>query len=183
MTFEEFLTIELASLSGYARALTGDRDLAHDVLAEALIRAQLRWARIGVMERPGGYVRSMVTNGFLSHQRSWTSRSVKVTGNGQLPEQRTAAADGSVEDRDQLDRLLRTLPRQQRAAIVCRYYLGLADSDIAAELRCTESAVRSYISRGLATVRSQQAVRDDGPPAGGRPQQTAPPTLNAIGER
>ena len=68
MTFEEFLTIELASLSGYARALTGARDLASDVVAEALIRAQLRWARIGVMERPGSYVRSMVTNGFLSHQ-------------------------------------------------------------------------------------------------------------------
>lgn len=61
----EFLTVELAPLSRCARALTGDRDLAHAVLADALVRAQLHWSRIGSVERPAAYVRAMVTNGFI----------------------------------------------------------------------------------------------------------------------
>lgn len=183
MTFEEFLAIELAPLSGYARALTGDRDLAHDILTEALIRAQLRWVRISGMERPGAYVRSIVTNGFFSYQRRWSSRFVKVTSSGRLPDQPTAGGGGPVEDRDQLDQLLRLLPRQQRAAIVLRYYLDLSDPDIAAELRCTQSAVRAYISRGLATVRAlRERQDDDAPTPGRRPENGAPSNLNVIGE-
>ena len=146
MTFEEFLAVELVSLNRYARALTGDRDLAHDVLADALIRAQLKWTRIAGVDRPGAYVRAMVTNGFFSHKRTWSSRFVRATYSGELPERGTPGGGGSVDDRDQLDQMLRTLPRHQRAAIVLRYYLDLPDRDIAVELRCTEGAVRSYIS-------------------------------------
>ncbi len=169
MTFEEFLAVELAPLSRYARALTGDRDVAHDVLADALVRAQLRWSRIAAVERPAAYVRVMVTNGFFSYKRSWASRFIGVAHSGELPEQAASAGVGPVDDRQQLDQLLRTLPRRQRAAIVLRYYLDLPDADIAAELGCTESAVRSYISRGLAAVRSQAAGATAGASVGPSP--------------
>jgi RNA polymerase sigma factor (sigma-70 family) len=49
--------------------------------------------------------------------------------------------------------LLDRLPRRQRAAVVLRYYLGLSDAEVAAELGCRQSTVRSQISRALATLR------------------------------
>ena len=180
MTFEEFLAAEMASLSRYARVLTGDRDLAHDVLADALIRAQLKWNRIAQMERPGAYVRSIVTNGFFSEKRRWSSRFIRPTYSGDLPETPEPGAGGSVDDRDQLDQMLRSLPRQQRAAIVLRYYLDLPDREIAKELHCAESAVRSYISRGLAAVREQEG--GDGRAAPRTPGPTSLRT-NTIGDQ
>jgi RNA polymerase sigma factor (sigma-70 family) len=50
-------------------------------------------------------------------------------------------------------RRLAKLPRRQRAAVVPRYYAGMSDPDIAAQLGCRETTVRSQIARALATLR------------------------------
>ena len=156
MTFDEFLATELESLRRYARLLTGSRDTAHDVLADALVKAHLRWNKIGRMEFPSAYVRSMVTNGFLSERRRWSHRFISATRTGELPEASTPPVDRSVDDRDQLEQMLLKLPQQQRAAIVLRYYFDLPDEKIAGELRCSAGAVRSYISRGLGAIREHE---------------------------
>lgn len=155
VSFQEFLDADLDRLRRYARLLTGDRDAAHDVLADVLIKAQLRWHRISRMDHPAAYVRSMVTNAHVSDKRRWSSRFISTTSTGELPERAGAAPQHAVDDRAQLDRLLAALPQQQRAAIVLRYDLGLSDQEIAAELRCTTGAVRTYVSRGLAGIRSR----------------------------
>jgi RNA polymerase sigma factor (sigma-70 family) len=49
--------------------------------------------------------------------------------------------------------LLGTLPKQQRAVIVLRYYEGLGDDEIADVLRCRPGTVRGYASRALAALR------------------------------
>ena len=156
MTFEDFLAGELDSLRRYARLLTGDRDTAHDVVADALVKAHVRWGKIGRMQFPAAYVRSMVTNGYLSRKRSWSERFISSTRSGELPELAVPAAARSVDDRDQLEQLLRALPQQQRAAIVLRYYFDLTDEAIASELRCSAGAVRTYISRGLRAIRERE---------------------------
>jgi RNA polymerase sigma factor (sigma-70 family) len=115
------------------------------------------------MQFPAAYVRSMVTNGYLSGKRRWSERFISSTRSGELPELAVPAAARSVDDRDQLDQLLRALPQQQRAAIVLRYYFDLTDETIAAELRCSAGAVRSYISRGLRAVREREHEPDRGP--------------------
>jgi hypothetical protein len=69
MSFEEFVAARLRTLLQYAVALTGNRELAQDVVQEALARAYLRWRRIGRMDRPELYVRRMITNEFLSIRR------------------------------------------------------------------------------------------------------------------
>ncbi|MDT5027234.1 MAG: hypothetical protein QOE61_3660, partial [Micromonosporaceae bacterium] len=45
------------------------------------------------------------------------------------------------------------LPPRQRAALVLRYYEGLADNDIAEVLGCAVGTVRASVSRALATLR------------------------------
>ena len=181
MTFEAFLAGELDSLRRYARLLTGDRDVAHDVVADALIKAHVRWNRIGRMQFPAAYVRSMVTNGYLTKKRSWSERFISSTRSGELPERAVPVAARSVDDRDQLEQLLRALPQQQRAAIVLRYYFDLTDEAIAAELRCSAGAVRSYVSRGLRAIRE----RENEPGPGQEPSLTPPPRVgraNPVGE-
>ena len=156
MTFEEFLDAELDGLGRYARVLTGDRQQAHDTLAEALIKVQVHWRRIGQMERPLAYVRRIVTNQFLEERRSWAARMFRSMNPESLPELTPVGAGsgtGRIDDRAQLHALLATLPKQQRASIVLRHYLDLTDAEIADALGCSAGAVRTYISRGFATLR------------------------------
>ena len=172
MTFEEFTATELPALARYARVLTGDRQRAHDVLADALVDARLKWQRIGALEFPAAYVRRMVTTTYLADRRRWSSRHIQPVAD--LPERESGDdATGAVDDRSALQPLLAALPRQQRAAVVLRYYLDLPDDAIARELRCSTGAVRSYISRGLAALRIA-AVEDGLPsPARAKTDQTS----------
>ena len=151
MTFEGFLDAELDGLRHFARVLTGDRQGAHDVLAEALVQAFIRWEKIERMDNPSAYVRRMITNGFLMDRRSWWRRHTQSEA-AELPAATGGLQDG-VDDRLELDWLLRMLPKQQRAAVVLRYYLDVSDQEIAELLGCSAGAARTYISRGLKSMR------------------------------
>jgi RNA polymerase sigma factor (sigma-70 family) len=47
------------------------------------------------------------------------------------------------------------LPDRQRAAIVLRFYEDLSDVQTAEVLRCSPGTVRSLVSRGMKTLRSE----------------------------
>lgn len=153
VTFNEFLDAELTGLRRYSAALTGDSQRAHDVLADALLKAHTGWGRIGAMEFPLAYVRRMVTSTFLSERRRWSVRHIRPTRSGELPDVTLPDPASVVDDREHLQRLLAALPRRQRAAVVLRYYLGLSYGEIATELGITDGAVRTAISRALAALR------------------------------
>lgn len=153
MTFEEFLDAELDGLDRYSRVLAGDRQLAHDCLADSLIKVQVRWASIAGMDNPLAYVRRVVTNTFLDQRRSWAHRMLHLVAHDQLVQVAPASELSALHDRAQLHGLLQRLPRQQRAAIVMRHYLDLPDPEIAEAMSCTVGAVRTYISKGLASLR------------------------------
>jgi RNA polymerase sigma-70 factor (sigma-E family) len=153
VTFDEFLDAELSGLRRYAAALTGDRQRAHDVLADALLRAHTGWGRIGAMEFPAAYVRRIVTSTFLSERRRWSVRHIRTTRSGELPDVALPDPASAVDDREHLQRLLAGLPPRQRAAVVLRFYLGLSYAEVAAELGITEGAVRTATSRALAALR------------------------------
>ena len=50
------------------------------------------------------------------------------------------------------------LPRQQRAAVVLRYYEGLSEAETANALGVSRGAVKSNTSRGIANLRRQAAL-------------------------
>ncbi|WP_345714024.1 sigma-70 family RNA polymerase sigma factor, partial [Kineococcus glutinatus] len=140
VTFEEFATARLPELLRYATALTGDRDLAQDVVQEVLARTQLRWRSVAAAGSPEGYVRRMVLNEYLSWRRRWSVRHVQAVGERlvDLGDARTGGRDlaGDVVLRDDLWRRLAALPRKQRAVLVLRYYEGCDDEEIAELLSC-----------------------------------------------
>src|SRR6185312_14049724 len=117
MTFDEFVAVRLAALVRYAAVLVGDRELAQDVVQEALVRAHSRWARI---EEPEAFVRRMIVREFLSWRRRLLRRRALAV---RLPPERVVEdhAGASVERADLMVRLA-ALPPRQRAVVVLRYY-------------------------------------------------------------
>jgi RNA polymerase sigma factor (sigma-70 family) len=97
----------------------------------------------------------MVTNEYFSMLRRRTVRTVPLTFEALDGPRAPAQADPAsrVGEREHLWQRLTTLPRQQRAVIVLRYYEGLSDHEIADVLGCRPASVRSYAARALATLR------------------------------
>ncbi|MEV6843533.1 SigE family RNA polymerase sigma factor [Actinoplanes sp. NPDC051411] len=153
MEFEEFAAARSPALLRYAILLSGNREEARDIVQEVLARAMLRWRRLTGAGEPYAYVRRMVTNEFLSLQRRRRKYSFVPLRQRDLDGPGAPVAPNPPHADDELWQLLGTLPRQQRAVIVLRYYEGLGDEEIADVLRCRPGTVRGYASRALAALR------------------------------
>lgn len=132
--------------------LTGDRTEAEDLLQATLLRTLRHADRIATMSAPAAYLRRALVHEHVSGVRR-LGRRVRTT-----PLEGQDVADDQTPKADQRDatwRLLSTLPRQQRAVLVLRFYEDLPDRDIAAALGCSEPTVRSNASRALATLRTR----------------------------
>jgi RNA polymerase sigma-70 factor (sigma-E family) len=148
--FDDYVVRHRKALMRLATVLSGQTWLADDLVADVLGRAFERWDRIGAVADPHAYVRRMIVNDYLS----WRRRLARTVPRADI-ERSESVSDGAQEhaERDAMITRLAALPRKQRAAVVLRYYVGLSDADIAAELGCREITVRSQISRALATLR------------------------------
>jgi RNA polymerase sigma factor (sigma-70 family) len=72
-----------------------------------------------------------------------------------------ADATAAVDLRDALVRALGKLPPHQRAVIVLRYWEQLTEAQTAAMLGCSEGAVKSAASRGMARLRDMTSAWQD----------------------
>jgi len=151
MEFTDYVRARRDELMRFATMLSGQSWLADDLVADVLGRAFERWERIGQVEEPHAYVRRMLVNDYVSWQRRW-KRARPVDSVGDI-----AQAGATVEEahaaREEILAGLAKLPRQQRAAILCRFYLDWSDAETAQALGCREGTVRSHISRALRSLR------------------------------
>ena len=152
MTFDEFTRVRLPALLRFAKALCVDRGTAEDVVQEVLLRARGRWEDIARLDQPETYVRRMIVNEYLSRRRKWAriAPHADVAFAGREPDPAAQLADQA-----QLVAEIAMLPRRQRAVLAMGYYGGLSDAEIAADLGCSPSTVRSHLSRALAALRIQ----------------------------
>ncbi len=153
MEFDGFIKTELAGFTRFAGVLTGDRQVAHDILIDALLIVSRRWADIEPMVNSAAYVRRVIVTTFLADHRKTARRKTIPTGDSDLLDVTREDATGQIDNRHLLDGLLRQLPPQQRSAVVLRYYLDYDDATIAETMNTTTSGVRSNISRALASLR------------------------------
>ena len=160
-SFDQFVRDHQQSLVRYAALLAGSAAHGEDLVQEVLIRLYPRW---GQLDDPLPYVRRSITNEFLSWRRRWSTRHIHAVPDEVL---HLATVEPFREwhgPDPQLWAALHQLPRQQRAAVVLRYYEDLSDDEIGAVLGCKAASVRSHISRGLAALRSRatdEEVDDD----------------------
>jgi RNA polymerase sigma-70 factor (sigma-E family) len=153
LDFEGFARRELPGLLRFAVMLTGDRDLAQDLVQDVLVKVHGQWRRVSGAEHPDRYVRTMVTRQFLSWRRRWAVRRIVLDPRGDPPDRPVGDHAAGVVDHDDVWRRLATLPRQQRAVLALRYYERLTDAEIAETLGCSPGTVRAYASRALAALR------------------------------
>jgi RNA polymerase sigma-70 factor (sigma-E family) len=161
MEFDEFARGQLPRLLRYAVVLTGDRELAQDLVQDVMVKTHAQWRRVSAADHPDRYVHTMVTRQFLSWHRRWAVRRIMLTDDGSAEGEPVRDHAGGIVDRDDLWRRLSALPRQQRAVLVLRYYERLTDAEIATALGCSAGTVRGYASRALATLRLDVATELD----------------------
>ncbi len=151
-SFESFVAARGTAYFRFAYLLCGDHHLAEDLVQEVLARMHGRWRKLASIDQPDAYVRKAILHQFLSWRRRRSSSELVAET---LPEtQRSSAGYPERQaERDALWGQLATLPRQQRAVLVLRYYEDLDDPAIGSLLGCSPVTVRTHASRGLARLR------------------------------
>lgn len=149
--FRDYVAARQRALLRTARMLTGDEQLAEDLVQTTLERVWPHWQRVAGDRDPDAYVRRVMVNTYSSWwRRKW--RGEQSTSD--LPEITTANDDFARADlTDALRRLLPTLPPRQRAVLVLRYYEDLTEAATADVLGCSVGTVKSQTSKALARLR------------------------------
>lgn len=158
--FTVFMQQATPSLMRTAWLLTGSTNEAHDLVQAALVKTYAGWHRVRPDEALA-YARRILTNQNID---TWRKRK-REDAVAQVPEQPvrhdTGTVAGTVDDRDQVVRLLATLPEQQRKVVVLRYYNDLSEQAVADLLGISLGAVKSAASRGLASLRAKYPETQD----------------------
>jgi RNA polymerase sigma-70 factor (sigma-E family) len=131
--------------------LTGDAELAEDLVQEAFVRA---FSRFGYLRRPEAfqaYLRRTVVNlAGKERRRGQSERTFLARAVAPAP-----ASQPDVELRELLWSALRELPFRQRAAVVLRFYEDLSERETARVLACRVGTVKSLVHRALASMREE----------------------------
>ena len=159
LSFEDFVRERHIALLRFAHVLTGERHAAEDLVQDALERAGTAWRRIRKADDPEGYVRRIIVNQHINKRR-------RVRREWLVAEPPDRVAAGAEPVHDDLWGLLATLPRQQRATLVLRYYADMSEAETADVLGCAVGTVKSNAARALAKLRG--ALAPAGKATGGR---------------
>lgn len=168
-SFEQYVADRGAALLRTAVFLTGDHQAGEDLLQDVLLRTYRRWRHVA---EPDSYLRRALANAAISAARrrlrtrerlvDWDDPGVDVPAE-------TADRTGQVNERHDLLDALRQLTPRQRVVIVLRYFDDLSEAQIAAELGCAPSSVKTHTYRGLLRLRALM-----GPGAPGLSAHSAP---------
>lgn len=147
--FVEFARASSARLQQAAYLLTGDRHDAEDAAQTALARTYAAWSRVRRSDAYA-YARTVLANLVIDQWR----RPMREYATDVLPEQPVPRdlADDVTRRRWLIQALDRLSPRE-RAVVVMRHYLDVAEADVARELDLSLGTVKSLNSRGLAKLR------------------------------
>jgi RNA polymerase sigma-70 factor (sigma-E family) len=149
--FRDYVAGRQHVLFKIALLFTGHEQQAEDLLQSTLIRVAQYWSRISGADNMDAYVRRVM---YHEHIAAWRRRRLRETLTGTVPERAhpTDLAAG-VALRLRLVQALRTLPPQQRAALVLRFFEDLPEGEVASIMGVSVGTVRSHSARGLARLR------------------------------
>ena len=164
--FRGFVAARGLALLRTAYLLTGDEQLAEDLVQTALEKAVTHWSSIRVAAAAESYVRRTM---YREQVSIWRRRRVRELVSATIPEPRSAGAAGDeVEDRITMRDALLQLGRRQRTVLVLRYFEDLTEQQVADALGISVGTVKSQAHKALAQLRSTCA--DLAPTTGGDPR-------------
>ncbi|HMC40351.1 MAG TPA: SigE family RNA polymerase sigma factor [Acidimicrobiales bacterium] len=156
-SFGRYVMEAYPALLRRARLLVGDAGHAEDLVQLALASAFTHWRTV---RQPDAYLRTVMARKAIG----WRAR----RWHGELPtDPLPDSADGSVQAGDfdlggAVRQALMTLPAEQRAVVVLRYFDDCSEADIAAALKCSPGTVKSRASRALAALRASGLLAEEG---------------------
>jgi RNA polymerase sigma-70 factor (sigma-E family) len=149
--FRGFVAARGPALLRTAYLLTGDQQLAEDLVQTALEKAVRHWGSIRVSAAAESYVRTTMYREQIS---LWRLRRVTELPSDTVPEPRRAAPDqDTVEDRIVMRTALMQLGRRQRTVLVLRYFEDLTEQQVADALGISVGTVKSQAHKALAHLR------------------------------
>jgi len=134
-----------------AYLLCHDWDEADDLVQTSLAKLYTSWSRLRKVGSADAYLRRIILRSFLDERRRFWRREVPTEA---LPDTAGPASTIGVEERLVLVHAIRLLPARQRAVVVLRCWEDLSVAETAGVLGCSEGAVKTHLSRGLAALRT-----------------------------
>lgn len=153
-TFESFYAREWRGLVGVAVALTGRRDVAEELVQDAMLVANARWADVREMDNPTAWVRRVVANRSVSLVRrriTETRMLLRVASERRTPVQTLELG----ADSEHLWRLVRQLPRRQAQVLTLRVVSQLSLQEIGDVLGISKETAQVHLDRARSKLQAQ----------------------------
>ncbi|HVM33974.1 MAG TPA: SigE family RNA polymerase sigma factor [Actinomycetota bacterium] len=136
-----------------AYLLTGDPDLAEDLLQDAFVKVAGAFRGIRKPEAFGGYLRTTIVNLARSYFRRSKSERAYLEKERARPARANEQPDLAV--RTDLFQALQKLSVRQRTAVVLRYYEDLSERQAADVLGLSVPALKSLVNRAMENLRAE----------------------------
>jgi len=148
----EELFLQHADAAGrLAYLLTGDRELADDLVQDAFVRLARRFAHLRDPEAFPAYLQRTIVNLARSQFRRRRVERAFLRSQGLAFPDRTEGPD--ADNADRLAGALLLLPERQRAAVVLRFYADLSVDRTAELMGCRPGTVKALVFKALSNLR------------------------------
>ena len=171
--FDHLVTRWESSIYAYLRRTLGNREEARDLCQETLVRAYLNIGGLQDGSKFKTWLFRIALNLCRDRFRSARARTATATFDEQGPDGVRAAVERTETMApdlrairgdliEELERALKSLPEEQREAILLREYQGLTSEEIGVMVGVPAATIRTRIFYGLKTVR--RTLRERGFP-------------------
>jgi RNA polymerase sigma-70 factor (sigma-E family) len=166
--FRDFVVARSPALARTAYLLTGDRQLAEDLVQEALTRVASRWAKVAAGGDPEPYVRRVLYTCAVDGWRRKKPSEILRAEHVEQPDRGDAAE--VTTQRVALRAAMAKLTVKQRAVLVLRFFEDRTEGQTAAALGCSVNTVKSQTRHALQRLQELSpeltgSFRDDEPTA------------------
>jgi RNA polymerase sigma-70 factor (sigma-E family) len=153
---DEYVRARGQRLVRSAYLLTGDAQIAEDLVQNVLASALVSWRRLREVSDLDAYLHRALIN---ARTRWWSRRWHAEVPSAHLPDTPSADVTAQFDGHQDLLVVLRGLPPRQRQALVLRFFNDLSEAQTAQVLGCSIGTVKSQTARGLEKMRAALAAQ------------------------
>jgi len=163
-TFDLFFRQYSSAVFGYLWRMTGEEQAANDLTQETFIRAWKQFSHISTYDQPRAWLLRVATHLALNYRRQ-SVRHHEIQWQELHDEEYDAplAADHTVQivNRDDICRILLTLPARERSALVLHAVYGLSCAELSEALHISVAAAKIALWRGRPRFRAHYSGEED----------------------
>jgi RNA polymerase sigma-70 factor (sigma-E family) len=149
--FSAFVATRQSRLQRMAWLLTGDWQLAEDLVQDALAKSWRHWRRVERADDVDAYVRRVIVNTFISsRRRRWRNERPAA----EVDEQPATDGASAVLTRIVVADALTRLNKRQRTVVVLRFFEDMSVLEAARTLAWPIGTVKSTTSKALDQLRA-----------------------------